>query len=311
MKNRLLKYITFVLAIAAGTGCVEDFKVHVDKESSTVLVVDALFTTEEAEQHVKLTTSLPYSALRDSLPPVSGAFVTISDGERTIRLDEDGNSGYYMIPADFHGEEGRSYTLDVSASLDGRDVQCSATETMPLKGIRADAMDYYKMQDSLWVFALWGQDEPGIISHYGAEMVVHDKRKSYSNWVFIDGSDMFDGNYLYGGEYLFYSCSKLLKTEDGEELLPLEEGDVVTLRFYTMADFFYNWFMSMSSETTAHFPMISPQPANLATNFAGDDVTGVFGLANLTTLTVTIGDPERTREQMFMDHLDLLPYLKK
>ena len=302
MKKNLLKYMAFILVTMAGAGCIDDFDVKVDKEVSTVLVVDGLFTTEEAEQHIKLTTSLPYAALVDTLPPVSGARVTLSDGERTIDLDERGESGWYMIPEEFHGEEGKTYTLDVSAEVDGRDVHCRSVETMPLKGIRADAMDYYKMQDSLWVFALWGQDEPDIISHYGGELVVHEKRKPYNQWVFIDGSDMFDGNYLFAGEYLFYSCSKLLKTEDGEELQPLVEGDVVTLRFYTMADFFYNWFMAMSSETTAHFPMISPQPANLATNMEGD-ATGVFGLANLTTLSVTIGDPDRTREQMYMDHL--------
>ena len=172
---------------------------------------------------------------------------------------------------------------------------------MPPKGIRADAMDYYKMSDSLWVFALWGQDEPGIISHYGGELVVHGKRQPYDKWVFIDGSDMFDGNYLWGGEYLFYSTSSLMVPEGEEPNPPLVEGDEVTLYFYTMEDFFYKWFMAMSTESMAHFPMFSPQPANLPTNIEGD-ATGVFGLANVTTLSITIGDPERTRMDMLKDH---------
>ena len=297
-------YLAVALAAMLAASCVEDFDLQVAKESSTRLVVDCLLTTELSAETtnntVRLSTSVPYSST--SRPEVENAIVMLSDGERTMRLEPLEGSGEYVTPNDFKGEEGRTYTLEIDAELDGEPVHCTSSATMPPSGIRADDMDYYKMSDSLWVFALWGQDEPGIISHYGGELVVHGKRQPYDKWVFIDGSDMFDGNYLWGGEYLFYSTSSLMVPEDEEPNLPLVEGDVVTLYFYTMEDFFYKWFMAMSSESMAHFPMFSPQPANLPTNIEGNAI-GVFGLASVTKLSVTIGDPERTRMDMLKDHI--------
>lgn len=302
------KFMLAALAFLPVVSCVEDFEIKVAKESSTRLVVDCLLTTELSEHTtnniVRLTTSEPYSST--SRTEVENATVILSDGERTLHLEPLSGSGEYVTPKDFRGEAGRTYTLEVDAELDGEPVHCKSSATMPPSGIRADAMDYYKMSDSLWVFALWGQDEPGIISHYGGELVVHDVRQPYNKWVFIDGSDMFDGNYLWGGEYLFYSTSSLMVPEGQEPNAPLVEGDVVTLYFYSMEDFFYEWFMSMSTETMAHFPMFSPQPANLPSNIEGDGI-GVFGLANVTKLSVTIGDPDRTHEQMIMDHLKTMP----
>lgn len=307
MKTRF-KYMLAALASVLAVSCVEDFELKVAKESSTRLVVDCLLTTELSAETtnniVRLSTSEPYSSTRHT--EVENARVLLSDGERTMHLQQLDGSGEYVTPGDFKGEVGKTYTLEVDAELDGEPVHCSSSATMPPSGIRADAMDYYKMSDSLWVFALWGQDEPGIISHYGGELVVHGKRQPYNKWVFIDGSDMFDGNYLWCGEYLFYSTSSLMVPDGQEPNAPLVEGDEVTLYFYSMEDFFYDWFMSMSSETMAHFPMFSPQPANLPSNIEGDAI-GVFGLANVTKLTVVIGDPERTHEQMILDHLDLRP----
>ena len=297
-------YLAVALAAMLAASCVEDFDLQVAKESSTRLVVDCLLTTELSAETtnntVRLSTSVPYGSNRR--PEVENAVVMLSDGERTMRLEPIEGSGEYVTPNDFKGEEGRTYTLEIDAELDGEPVHCTSSATMPPSGIRADDMDYYKMSDSLWVFALWGQDEPGIISHYGGELVVHGKRQPYDKWVFIDGSDMFDGNYLWGGEYLFYSTSSLMVPEGEEPNLPLVEGDVVTLYFYTMEDFFYKWFMAMSSESMAHFPMFSPQPANLPTNIEGNAI-GVFGLASVTKLSVTIGDPERTRMDMLKDHI--------
>lgn len=303
MKTSTKHLIVALAAMLAGSSCVEDFDMRVAKESSTRLVVDCLLTTEltaaSTDNTVRLSTSVPYGSSKR--PEVGNAMVTLSDGDRTMLLEQLEDSGIYQTPDDFRGEEGRTYTLTVDAELDGKPVHCTSSATMPPKGIRADAFDYYKMTDSLWVFAIWGQDEPGIISHYGAELVVHGKRQPYSKWVFIDGSDMFDGNYLWDGEYLFYSCSSIMTPEGEKPGKPLERGDEVTLYFYTMEDFFYKWFTAMSTESGAHFPMFSPQPANLPTNIEGG-ATGVFGLANVTTMSLTIGDPDRTRMDMLKDH---------
>ena len=283
------------------TSCVEDYTVQVDKSSSTVLIVDALLTTDTVAHRVKLTTSVPYGGLTQGTPAVTGARVTLDNGSGPVTLLEDGDTGCYYTPDDYFGQEGKTYKLSIDAQVNGETGHYEAVETMPEKGIRADAFDYYKMMDSLWVFAIWGQDLPGIISHYGGELVVHGERKPYSGWVFIDGSDMFDGNYLECGEYLFYTCRSYASDLPigSPAPTPLVKGDVVTLYFYSMADFFYQWFMSMATESIVHIPMFSPQPANIASNIRCTDdpdrsVFGVFGLAN--------DNPDRTRLDLMRDH---------
>lgn len=294
--------ITILISLLISS-CVEEYKVEVDKSSSTVLVVDGLLTTDTVAHRVKLSTSVPYGKLSEGAPAVSGAKVTLDDGSGPVLLTEDGNTGCYYTPEDYFGVAGKSYKLSIDAEVNGETGHYEAVETMPEKGIRADAFDYYKLMDSVWVFAIWGQDLPGIISHYGGELVVHGERKPYTSWVFIDGSDMFDGNYLECGEYLFYTCSAIAEnTAIGSPApTPLVKGDVVTLYFYSMADFFYNWFMSMATESMVHIPMFSPQPANIESNISGG-AYGVFGLANLTKISVTIDDPDRNRFQMILDH---------
>ena len=228
--------------------------------------------------------------------------MSIWDGEKRVTLQEDPGTGCYYTPDDYFGQEGRTYRLDVEVDLDGERRHYSAEDVMPPKGIRADAMDYYKMADSVWMFTIWGQDLPGIASHYAGELVVHDRRLPVGQWVFIDGLSMFDGNYLFAGEYLPYLVSDLIPSE--EPLTPLVEGDKVTLRFYSLSDFFYSWILAMTNETTARIPMLSSQPANLPSNVKGDtEVMGSFMAADLTTITVEVKNPERTREEMLRDHL--------
>lgn len=288
--------LTAILAAA----CVEDFSPSIKDSGSRRIVIDALLTTDTTAHCVKITTSAPYGTASEDIPAVSGARVALTGPDGTVELKEDGATGCYYTPEDYYGEEGKEYTLTVDTFDDGEPVHFEATDVMPPSGVRADGFDYYKMADSLWSFAIWGQDLPGIISHYAADLCVHGKRHDFGSWVFIDGYQMFDGNYLNGGEYLFYSCYDILQKED-EPLTPLVEGDTVTLYFYSMSDFFYSYIMAVLNESMAHLPMFSAQPANLPSNFSGGAM-GCFALAHMTKMSLVVDDPERTRIQMMIDH---------
>ena len=299
--DRISRILLWVLAAIFAVSCVDDFTPDIKDAPDPKLVVDGMLTTEPAAHRVRLSMSAPFGTSSADIPVVSGARVSIWDGEKTVTLEEDPGTGCYYTPDDYYGEAGKTYRLDVDVEMDGEHRHYSAQDVMPPKGIRADAMDYYRMTDSLWMFAIWGQDLPGIASHYAGELVVHDRRLPVGQWVFIDGLSMFDGNYLFAGEYLPYICSSLIPSE--EPLTPLVEGDEVTLRFYSLSDYFYRWILAMTNETNARIPMLSSQPANLPSNFEGDDVIGSFVVADLTKVTVKIDNPYRTREEMLRDHL--------
>ena len=299
--DRISRILLWALAAIFAVSCVDDFTPDIKDAPDPKLVVDGMLTTEPAAHRVRLSMSAPFGTSSADIPVVSGARVSIWDGEKTVTLEEDPGTGCYYTPDDYYGEAGKTYRLDVDVEMDGEHRHYSAQDVMPPKGIRADAMDYYRMTDSLWMFAIRGQDLPGIASHYAGELVVHDRRLPVGQWVFIDGLSMFDGNYLFAGEYLPYICSSLIPSE--EPLTPLVEGDEVTLRFYSLSDYFYRWILAMTNETNARIPMLSSQPANLPSNFNGDDVIGSFVVADLTKVTVKIDNPDRTREEMLRDHL--------
>lgn len=290
------------LALVA-VSCVEDFVPGKRDVDAPRLVVESVMTTDTTSHVVKLSHTAPYGSDTGKITPVSGAVVTVTDGGSTIRLEEDGTSGRYLTPETFHVQEGHTYRLDVQAEVGGETVSCSAEDKVPPSGIRADAFDYYRMTDSLWVFAIWGQDLPGIKSNYAADLVVNGVGNELGSWVFINGMDMFDGNYLYCGEYLFYYAHQ--GTSDSDPTKPaLKEGDEVELYFYTVSDSFFKFLIAMTGETIPHFPLFSPQPANLNTNLRGGAV-GTFCTAYLTKMKLVIGDPARTRMQMLKDHMSI------
>lgn len=298
--RKVLDITLWLAAMLAAVSCVEDFTPEIKEADVRKIVVDAVLTTEPEAHCVRLSASAPYGTPSERIPVISGARVTLSDGSKEVTLKEDDGTGCYYTPEDYAAVEGRTYTLRIEGEDGGEAFSFEAQDTMPPCGVRADAFDYYKMTDSLWVFAIWGQDLPGIISHYAADLRINGKSHGYGQWVSIDGYQMFDGNYLNGGEYLFYSAFEGLR-DGGEETRPLKEGDEVDLYFYSMSDFFYTFMSAMLSESIAHLPLFSPQPANLPTNLTGG-AAGVFALAHVTRMHLVIGNPERTRWEMLADH---------
>ena len=292
-----------ILAMLAAVSCVEDFVPDIKESDVRRVVVDAVLTTDTTAHCVRLSASAPYGTPTERIPVISGANVRLSDGSKTITLQEMTGTGCYYTPEDYAGEVGKTYTLTIDGWDGDEDFHFEASDMMPPGGVRGDDFDYYKMSDSLWCFAIWGQDLPGIISHYAADLRVNGEAHGYGKWVSIDGYQMFDGNYLNCGEYFFYTAFDILGT--GEETPPLKEGDLIELYTYSMSDFFYSFMTAMMSESMAHMPLFSPQPANLPTNIKGG-AAGVFALAHCFKMSLVIGDPNRTRMEMLADH-DMLP----
>lgn len=296
-----IRYIAALAALLSlAASCVEDFEPDPKDLGGARLVIDGMVTSEPSVNRVKLSLSAPYGTVKEEFEPVSNASVTVTcDGETTV-FAEEGRTGIYRAPEDFHGEIGRTYHLKVETDMPGIAGTYEAEDVMPESGVRADAFDYYQMTDSLWVFAIWGQDMPGIISNYAAEISINDGvLDEFGDWVFISGLQMFDGNYLNGGEYLFYYSNS--DPARGEITPPLQHGDKVELYFYSISDYFYKYKMAMLDESIAHLPLFTAQPANLPTNVSGGAV-GLFGCAYVTKMKLWIDDPQRTRLQMLQDH---------
>lgn len=296
-----MRRIVFILmALLAAVSCVEEFRPDIKESDVRRIVVDAVLTTDTAAHRVRLSVSAPYGTPSARIPVISGVRVRLSDGTREITLQEEPGTGCYYTPEDYAGEVGKTYTLTIDGEDAGEAFHLEAQDEMPPCGVTLDDFDYYKLTDSLWVFAIWGQDIPGLESHYAADLRVNGEAHGFGDWTSVDGYDMFDGNYLNGGEYLFYSAFDLLGGS-GEVTPPLKKGDIIDLYFYSLSYFFHRYTMCMMNESFANMPMFTPQPANIPTNISGGAI-GVFALAHSIHMSLVIDNPERTRLEMYADH---------
>lgn len=308
------KTVFIILAMLAAVSCVEEFSPDLRKIDAYRVVVDAVLTTDTSAHCVRVSTSAPYGTASELIPVISGASVILSDGTEEIALKEDPGTGCYYTPTDYAGEVGKTYTLTVDGEDDGKPFHLTASDTMPAGGMRIDDFDYYKLTDSLWVFAIWAQDFPGIESHYSADLRVNGVAHGYGDWMTVDGYDMFDGSYLVGAEYLFYSATGLVEGMGSMggmggkgDTPPLKEGDVIELYFYSLSTDFNRILMSMMNESFAHMPLFTPQPGNVPTNIHGENAAGIFGLAHCAKASLVIGNPDRNRLEMMADHGMLPP----
>ncbi len=112
--------LRFALLFALlATACVREIDLEaVSGPPSGRLVVEGYLTSETKSHLVRLTRTGP-AIVTGPPAPVSGASVTITDGERLFALDEQpAGSGLYFTADTVRGEIGKTYTLTITA--DGR-----------------------------------------------------------------------------------------------------------------------------------------------------------------------------------------------
>ncbi|UXP32417.1 DUF4249 domain-containing protein [Reichenbachiella agarivorans] len=121
------KVFSLIFVLLVLYACVEPFDFKV-KDTETVLVVDAVLTSELKIQTVQLSVSY---ALDENVPaPYSGATVWVEDenGQKVI-FKEDGTSGTYQTTTEYAAVPGQSYVLHFTTA-DGEEFT-SSKETVP------------------------------------------------------------------------------------------------------------------------------------------------------------------------------------
>ena len=112
MQN-IFRNIIYLLAISGLWQCTERIEIEVDS-SYTRLVVEGNISTDTIQHSVRLSKSSNYFYNKPALS-VSGAMVSISDGDSTVLLDESQKyPGTYLTDPDFYGVPGKTYTLTIS-----------------------------------------------------------------------------------------------------------------------------------------------------------------------------------------------------
>lgn len=280
-------------------GCSEEVDVHTRSMDRAYLVVEAMLTDRADQlQKVQLTESIDYFEM-EKPPVVSGAAVSVSDGQAVYPYTESpAGSGCYVGPEGFHGSPGVTYTLSIDAVVGGKRNHYEAVSTMEEPGFEVKAVDYMYLgatdaqADSLWSVAVWGQDSPKTSYYYVSAQL--------NEAVFpLALSLVMDDKYFNGQNVVCFPITTLYQTaatrrQFGDCGKYLEPGDVFTLNVYSVPKEYFTFYTGfVSSSVGAAVPMLQSQPANCPTNLTGGDVVGFFIACSSSSASVVVDDPFR------------------
>lgn len=260
------------------------------KSSQTRLVVDGLITTDTMAHCVRLSLSGDYFC-NQPLPAVSGALVTLSDGQETITLDESNEiPGCYYTPEDYFGKQNHLYTLEISgismAGINPADRFTAQSYLSPLVLVDSVAIDYHKIWN-LWKILLYCSDPKDYSNYYLFKVYRNDQliTDKYSEMTVVEDR-FFDGNDAQG-VWIFG-----LDAEDETE--NLQPGDVIMVESLMIDKAYYDYVYAAQIETLPKDPIFSGDPANVPGNIS-NGALGIFAACAITRNTIV---NQYSREEM-------------
>ena len=295
MRSVLSYLLPCILLIAS---CSEAVRIDPGVQPSVSLAVDGMVTDQECHQVVRLSLTEDFFAPSDKITRVSGATVSVSCGEQVHDFAEDpAEPGTYRSVAAFRGEAGRTYRLDIDATVGGVAAHYSAEDTVPTPGVQLDALDYLCSThlDQLWTVAIWGRAFQGPRTRYMVQVGINGHFKP------LDASLELPNDHFNGMVFEGFTIAALHHTREaweayGDSFKPLERGDVITLRASTLSDAYGEFLMKYSHLNFGTIPILTEQPANLPTNITGTaPAVGFFGACAVTEVSCTVDDPYRTK----------------
>ena len=189
----------FILLLAPLYSCTERIDISLD-DSAVRLVVEGSLTTDTMSHKVLLSSTSGYF-YNQPPQPVSGATVTISDGENILNLTEV-NPGVYQTAPSVHGIEGKTYTLNIKLNkqIGGFSDYTASSKLYPVAKLDSVNLLYHPdwSSDGIWEVKCFVQDPPSadfyrfLISRN--DTMITD---TLDEW-FVTDDRFFNGNYVNG-----------------------------------------------------------------------------------------------------------------
>jgi len=277
MKKIIYILITLLVFTSA---CTESFDVELDS-TYVRFVVQGSISDERKAHQVSLTKSADYFSNAPA-PRVTGATITISDGENTFDLTEV-SDGLYETDT-IAGEVGKTYTLTINSEGETYTSSCYLNYCAPIDSINFgyyDFSDYYEDDEyekdtTLYIllnalepetpgdFYLWNVYKNGILESDTLHEVY------FADDVFVNG------NYLYDVMVQW--------VED------VSVGDTVTLEMQAITEEYYNYIIQLMTETVWNMGPLDGPPANPTGNISNGTM-GFFLAYSVESITKIV--PEK------------------
>jgi hypothetical protein len=258
-----IKAFTFLIALSAFvSSCTEKIDIKLD-EGYTRLIVEGTITTDTTAHAISLshTTSYYYS---EPAPRVSGATVTLNDGETEFTLAET-EPGIYKTPNDFAGIPGRTYRLNITLAspIGGEDTYSASSYMYP--GIALDSIKAAFRED-------WGEEgfyevqcyvlDPPSTDFYQFRIYKNDILITDTlSKVLVTDDRFYNGNYTNGIGIGFLDQSK-----PNEKVLA---GDRLSVQTSRITEEYYNFVTELQIQSGYQSPLFSGPPANVKGNISG------------------------------------------
>jgi len=273
MHKHNIYFQLFSFALIILWGCTEKIDLKLDS-SYTRLVVDGAITTDTIPHQVKLTTTSSYF-YNEAAPLVTGATLTISDGENSWPLTET-TPGMYQTSPDVYGLPNHTYNLQVllKEPINGYLTYEASSILRPIMPLDSIRLKYHPD---------WGNE-----GFYEVQCYVLDPPTTdfymfdiYQNQTLI--TDTIDKKFvvddqLYNGNYTNGIGVGFLNQERADQRL--SPGDTVSLKVASITSEYFKFIQAVQTEVAGQNPLFSGPPANIPGNISNGAVGFFAAYAN-------------------------------
>ena len=251
----------FILLLVPLYSCTERIDISLD-DSAVRLVVEGSITTDTMSHKVLLSSTSGYF-YNQPPQPVSGATVTISDGENILNLTEV-TPGVYQTAPSVHGIEGKTYTLNIKLNkqIGGFSDYTASSKLYPVAKLDSINLLYHPdwSSEGIWEVKCFVQDPPSadfyrfLISRN--DTMITD---TLDEW-FVTDDRFFNGNYVNG-----VTVGYLDQSIKEQRLIP---GDSMLVEMNNTGEEYANFLWESQSEIIGSYPLFSGPPANVKGNIS-------------------------------------------
>ncbi|MDD4384199.1 MAG: DUF4249 domain-containing protein [Bacteroidales bacterium] len=268
----------FMLAL---TSCTERIDIELDS-TYTRCVIYGEFTTDTLSHSVSITRTSDYFK-NEKASPVSGAIVTIGDGENSYNLTEDlENPGNYYTNSDVYGVVGKVYTLFVDGVdlLDNGNLRSykASSEIKPVTPPDSIKVIYQRPWNA-WLINIYAQDPLESEDFY--KFLVYQNGELHSDSLHkiqVIDDVLFNGNYTNGISIYFV---------DADSENTFNTGDTIMVEFCGLTQDYYNYMIELQSSAGTSIPFFGGPPANPRTNLSNGAI-GFFAAYSVAKTSTVI-----------------------
>jgi hypothetical protein len=263
-----------LLASIIFASCTERIDIQLN-DSYTRLVVDGAITSDTMAHTVRLTkTSSYYYNL--PAPAVTGARVSITDGESIFDLHED-SSGVYRTDPSVYGLNNHTYTLNVElANPVGGYSSYSASSTLnPIATIDSISLLFHDdwSKNGIWEIKCYVLEPPTVDFYRFLVSLNSNILTDTLNEWFITDDKFINGNYTNGLPIGYL--------DQGSTDQMVKAGDTVGVEINNIEKGYYNFIMNAQTELFGSNPLFSGPPANIVGNI-NNGAVGYFAAYSVT-----------------------------